>query len=72
MSRTIAARNADEVHQIPKPSPKLSRERERELASRWRDHADTAARDELVRSQLRYVVAIARRYRREAAPPSTN
>jgi RNA polymerase sigma-32 factor len=44
-------------------SPKLSREREHELALRWRGHGDTSARDELVRSQLRHVVAIARRYR---------
>ena len=62
MPRTIAAPYAFLVHQ----APKLSRERELELALRWRDHADTAARDELVRSQLRYVVAIARRYRRGA------
>jgi RNA polymerase sigma-32 factor len=44
-------------------SPKLSREREHELALRWRGHGETFARDELVRSQLRHVVAIARRYR---------
>jgi RNA polymerase sigma-32 factor len=48
------------VHRIPK----LSRERERELAKRWREQADGAARDELVHSQLRHVVAVARRYRR--------
>ena len=61
MSRTIEGRYLVLVHQIPK----LSRERERELAQRWREHADTAARDELVHSQLRHVVAIARRYRRD-------
>ena len=44
--------------------PVISRELERELAQRWRDHGDTAARDLLVRSQLRNVVEIARRYRR--------
>ena len=62
MSRTIEGRYLVLVHQIPK----LSRDRERELAKRWREHADTAARDELVHSQLRHVVAIARRYRRDA------
>jgi len=46
--------------------PKLSRERERELALRFRQQGDLSARDELVRSQLRHVVAIARRYRRES------
>jgi RNA polymerase sigma-32 factor len=61
MSRTIEGRYLVLVHRIPK----LSRERERELARRWREHADTAARDELVHSQLRHVVAIARRYRRD-------
>jgi RNA polymerase sigma-32 factor len=61
MSRAIEGHYLVLVHQIPK----LSRERERELAKRWRDHADTAARDELVQSQLRHVVAIARRYRRD-------
>ena len=44
--------------------PKLTREREVELVSRWRGQHDQTARDELVRSQLRHVVAIARRYGR--------
>ena len=61
MSGTIEGRYLVLVHKIPK----ISRERERELARRWREHADTAARDELVQSQLRHVVAIARRYRRD-------
>jgi RNA polymerase sigma-32 factor len=46
--------------------PRLSREREHELVLRWREHGDASARDLLIRSQLRSVVAIARRYRREA------
>jgi RNA polymerase sigma-32 factor len=61
MSRSNEGRYLVLVHQIPK----LSRERERELAKRWREQADPRARDELVHSQLRHVVAIARRYRRE-------
>ncbi len=61
MSYTIEGRYLVLVHQIPK----LSREREQELAKRWRELADPAARDELVHSQLRHVVAIARRYRRD-------
>lgn len=61
MSCSTESRYLVLVHQIPK----LSRERERELAKRWREHADPAARDELVHSQLRHVVAIARRYRRD-------
>ena len=49
---------------IVQQSPKLSREREHELALLWRDRGDTSARDELVRSQLRNVVTVARRYHR--------
>ena len=44
--------------------PTLSREREHELALRWREHRDAVARDLLIRSQLRSVVAIARRFYR--------
>jgi RNA polymerase sigma-32 factor len=46
--------------------PAISREREQELARRWRELGDTSARDLLVRAQLRHVVAIARRYRRSS------
>jgi RNA polymerase sigma-32 factor len=44
--------------------PTLSREREHELAVRWREHGDAAAGDLLIRSQMRHVVTIARQYRR--------
>jgi RNA polymerase sigma-32 factor len=46
--------------------PRLSREREHALALRWLERGDLSARDLLIRSQLRNVVAIARRYRHEA------
>jgi len=42
---------------------KLTRERESELAARWRERRDRSARDELIRSQMRTVVTVARRYR---------
>src|SRR5260221_14722057 len=45
----------------------LTREREHELALRWRERGDASARDLLIRSQLRNVVTIARRYRHEAS-----
>lgn len=61
MSRTITTAYL----KITRRGPKLSREREHELALRWREFGDTSARDELVRSQLRNVVAIARRYSSE-------
>ncbi len=44
--------------------PTLSREQEHELAVRWREHGDAAARDLLIRSQMPHVLTIARRYRR--------
>jgi RNA polymerase sigma-32 factor len=48
--------------------PRLSREEEYALAVRVRDHGDKAARDQLVSANLRYVVAIALRYRRYGLP----
>jgi len=42
---------------------KLTREREAELTLRWREQRDPLARDELIRSQMRTVVTVARRYR---------
>jgi RNA polymerase sigma-32 factor len=48
--------------------PQLSREEEFELATAWRERADEAAADRLVRAHLRYVVAIAIKYRRYGVP----
>jgi len=50
--------------------PKLSREDEVELCRRWQVEASSRARDELVRCHLRYVVAIALKYRRYGLPLS--
>jgi RNA polymerase sigma-32 factor len=43
--------------------PCLSREEELALARRWRDLRDVAARDRLIKGNLRHVVTIARRYK---------
>lgn len=51
-------------------APKLSREEEEQLLERWYSHADLSARDELVSTQLRYVVAIALKYKRYGVPIS--
>jgi RNA polymerase sigma-32 factor len=48
--------------------PQLSREAELELARKWRSSTDEAARDKLVRAHLRYVIAIALKYRRYGLP----
>lgn len=48
--------------------PKLTREREQDLARRWRDHEDKRAKDELIRCSLRHVVPIALKYRRSGEP----
>jgi RNA polymerase sigma-32 factor len=49
-------------------APELGRERETELALRWKQHGDRSAANELCRAQLRYVVAIALKYRRYGVP----
>lgn len=43
--------------------PKLTREEESELWRRWQHEGDKCAKDTLIRSNLRYVVAIALKYR---------
>lgn len=48
--------------------PKLDREQELALCTAWRDSADVAAKEQLVRCHLRYVVAIALKYRRYGLP----
>lgn len=48
--------------------PKLDREQENQLVTRWFAQSDQKARDELVRAHLRYVVAIALKYRRYGLP----
>ncbi len=48
--------------------PRLSREDEYALAVRVRDHGDREAADKLITANLRYVVAIALRYRRYGLP----
>jgi RNA polymerase sigma-32 factor len=47
---------------LVKQMPKLSSEQEHELAVRYRDHGDLAAARELVMSNLRFVVHVARGY----------
>lgn len=48
--------------------PKLDREEEAALCTAWRDAGDVGAKEQLVRSHLRYVVAIALKYRRYGLP----
>jgi RNA polymerase sigma-32 factor len=48
--------------------PKLDRVEETALWTAWRDTADAGAKEQLVRSHLRYVVAIALKYRRYGLP----
>jgi RNA polymerase sigma-32 factor len=54
------------VHKIPK----ATREHEAQLLKRWYDSGEVRARDELVGTQLRYVVAIALKYKRYGVPVS--
>jgi RNA polymerase sigma-32 factor len=48
--------------------PRLSREEELEICGRWKNNQDETAKDQLVRGHLRYVVAIALKYRRYGLP----
>jgi len=48
--------------------PQLTREEEFELATKWYEHQNEVAADKLVRAHLRYVVAIALKYRRYGLP----
>jgi RNA polymerase sigma-32 factor len=48
--------------------PQLTREEELVLTKRWLEHQDEVAREELIRAHLRYVVAIALKYRRYGLP----
>lgn len=48
--------------------PVLSREDEQALVERWRETRDESAKDQLLAAHLRYVVAIALRYRRYGVP----
>jgi len=50
--------------------PQLSREEELKLTTAWSQRGDADAADKLVRSHLRYVVAIALKYRRYGVPLS--
>jgi RNA polymerase sigma-32 factor len=50
--------------------PELSREQEQALTARWLTERDDSAREELVRSHLRYVVSIAFKYHRYGLPLS--
>ena len=54
------------VHRVPK----VSREDEEKLLAGWYTHGDVKARDNLVSTQLRYVVAIALKYKRYGVPVS--
>src|SRR5688572_11757677 len=48
--------------------PELDRDTELDLARRWKAHGDRSAAEQLCRAQLRYVVAIALKYRRYGVP----
>ena len=49
-------------------TPMLCREREADLAARWREHDDTEALHELVRAHTRLVIATAGRFRNYGLP----
>ena len=50
--------------------PRLSREQEAELCRRWREAGDQQAKNDLLQAHLRFVVAIALKYRHYGLPIS--
>jgi RNA polymerase sigma-32 factor len=65
-NQTELSRYMDRAQSIPR----LAREEENALAVLVREHGDRAAADKLILANLRYVVAIALRYRRYGLPIS--
>jgi len=63
-------RNVSRYLSMVQSFPQLDRETELELARRWQEKEDVDAADKLVRAHLRYVVAIALKYRRYGVPLS--
>jgi RNA polymerase sigma-32 factor len=63
---TAVSRYMSRAHQFPR----LSRERELELFDHWQSRADATAKEELISANLRYVVAIALKYRHYGLPLS--
>lgn len=49
-------------------APRLSREEERQLILQWQEHRDRRAADRLCRCSMRFVVAVAQKYRRYNVP----
>ena len=69
LSDTVQARKADRNFiQAAMHTPLLSRERELEIAIRWRHHGDEVALHELTGAYLRLVVSIASRFRHYGLP----
>ena len=58
------ARYIDSVQRYPR----LSRDEERELATRWRERGDRTAAEALARAHLGYVIALALQYRHYGVP----
>lgn len=69
MTRTTASDVSAYISMVHR-YPKLTREEELELARQWKETDDPAIGDRLVRAHLRYVVAIALKYRRYGLPLS--
>ncbi len=65
---TAASDSATHYLSAVQSYPSVSREEELVLIRRWRTEHDESARDALVRSSLRHVVAIAKRYQRYGVP----
>jgi RNA polymerase sigma-32 factor len=68
MARLVSSGEINTYLSRVRSFPVLSREEELELVTRWIGTKDPTARDQLLAAHLRYVVAIALRYRRYSVP----
>lgn len=68
LSKVEVNRGYRDLYETARKAPMLEKEHEFALARRWRDNRDTVAIDELVRSHLRLVIALANKFRNYGLP----
>jgi RNA polymerase sigma-32 factor len=68
LSKVAWNRDCHNLYETAKKAPMLEKEHEFALAIRWRDEQDATAIDELVRSHLRLVIAVANKFKNYGLP----
>lgn len=68
LSKVELSRDCRGIYETARNAPMLEKEYEFALAIRWRDDQDSTAIDELVRSHLRLVIALAKKFKNYGLP----